>query len=208
MADEKPVVYVVDDDPSVLESLKELLRPAGYEVKTFGSAFEFLDFRLQDAPSCLILEVNMPGIGGLDLQEKLGNEGILIPIIFITANGTVPVSVRAMKAGALDFMQKPLGSTDLLDSVSKAIAKDEKTRREQRELGKLRERLKTLTPREYEVLELVITGMLNKQIAYYLGTVEKTIKVHRARVFTKMAANSLADLVRLAEKLGIHAGAV
>jgi FixJ family two-component response regulator len=204
MKDEKTVVYVVDDDPSVLKSLGRLLRSAGFAVETFGSALEFLDFRRPDAPGCLILDVKMPELNGLELQERLAGRGITFPVIFITGHGTVPMSVQAMKAGAADFLQKPFLDGDLLDVVSRAIATDHRVRREQREMKKLRERLETLTPREVEVLRLVATGMLNKQTAFELGTSEKTIKVHRARVMEKLNAESLADLVRFADKLGIR----
>jgi FixJ family two-component response regulator len=204
MKDENPVVYVVDDDPSVLKSLERLLRSAGYEAKTFKSAVELLDFQHPDAPGCLILDVKMPELSGLELQENLAGREIAFPVVFLTGHGTVPMSVRAMKAGAVDFLQKPFLESDLLDIVSGAIATDRQAKQEQRELKELRERLKTLTPREYEVFGLVVTGMLNKQVAFDLGTSEKTIKVHRARIMEKMGAKSLADLVRFADKLGIR----
>jgi FixJ family two-component response regulator len=204
MKDEKPVVYVVDDDPSVLKSLERLIRSADYDVVTFTSALAFLDFHHRDAPGCLILDVQMPELGGLELQERLAGRDITFPVIFITGHGTVPMSVQAMKAGAFDFLQKPFLDSDLLDVIAGAIAKDRQAKREQRELRKLRDRLASLTPRESEVFGLVVTGMLNKQIAFDLGTSEKTIKVHRARVMEKLGADSLADLVRIAEKLGIR----
>jgi FixJ family two-component response regulator len=204
MKDEEPVVYVVDDEPAVLKSLERLLRSAGYDVKTFASAFEFLDFQQPDVHGCLVLDVRMPELDGLELQERLAEREIAFPVVFITGHGTVPMSVRAMKAGAVDFLQKPFLEKDLLDVVSGAIAVDRQSKRETRELRKLRERMKNLTPREYEVFELVVTGMLNKQIAYDLGTSEKTIKVHRARVMDKLGAESLADLVRFAGKLRIN----
>jgi FixJ family two-component response regulator len=204
MMDEEPTIFVVDDDPSVLKSLERLLRSAGYAVKTFISALEFLDFPHPDAPGCLILDVQMPGQSGLELQEHLADKEISFPIIFITGHGTVPMSVQAMKAGAVEFLQKPFTETDLLNAVSGAIAKDGHEKRARNELKKLRDRMKTLTPRENDVFKLVVTGMLNKQIAFELGTSEKTIKVHRARIFEKMGAKSLADLVRFAEKLGIR----
>lgn len=204
MRDQRSVVYVVDDDPSVLKSLERLLRSEGYDVKTFTSALDFLDFQHPDVPGCLVLDVKMPELGGLELQERLAEKEIAFPIIFITGHGTVPMSVRAMKAGAVDFLEKPFLDKDLLDVVSRAVAADRQAKQEQRELRKLRERLKTLTPREHEAFGLVVTGMLNKQIAYDLGTSEKTIKVHRARIMEKLGAGSLADLVRFAEKLGIR----
>lgn len=208
MKDERPVVYVVDDDPSVLKSLERLLRSGGYAVETFNSAVEFLGFQHADAPGCLILDVKMPELNGLELQERLAGRGITFPVIFISGHGTVPMSVQAMKAGAVDFLQKPFLEGDLMDVVSRAIASDQRFRREQRELTRFRERLQTLTPREYEVLRLVVTGMLNKQIAFDLGTSEKTIKVHRARVMEKLNAESMADLVRFADKLGIRSSEV
>jgi RNA polymerase sigma factor (sigma-70 family) len=204
MTGEKPLVYVVDDDPSVLRSLERLLRSEGYDLETFTSAQEFLDFQHPDTPSCLILDVKMPGLSGLELQERLTDKGISLPIIFITGHGTVPASVKAMKAGAVDFLLKPFSPTDLLETVAKALEKDLQAKQRERELKQLQERLRTLTPREYQVFRLVVTGMLNKQIAFDLGTTEKTIKVHRARIIEKMGAKSLADLVRFAEKLGIR----
>jgi FixJ family two-component response regulator len=204
MKDEMPVVYVIDDDPSVLKSLERLLRSAGYQVEIFTSALEFLDCSHRDAPGCLILDVKMPELSGLELQERLAARELTLPVIFITGHGTVPMSVRAMKAGAVDFLQKPFLDRDLLDAISGAIATDQQAKRSQRDLQKLRNRLKTLTPRESEVFGLVVTGMLNKQIAFDLGTAEKTIKVHRARVMEKLGADSLADLVRFAGKLGIR----
>jgi len=204
MTGEKPLVYVVDDDPSVLRSLERLLPSEGYDLDTFTSAQEFLDFQHPDTPSCLILDVKMPGLSGLELQERLTDKGISLPIIFITGHGTVPASVKAMKAGAVDFLLKPFSPTDLLETVAKALEKDLQAKQRERELKQLQERLRTLTPREYQVFRLVVTGMLNKQIAFDLGTTEKTIKVHRARIIEKMGAKSLADLVRFAEKLGIR----
>jgi FixJ family two-component response regulator len=204
MKDERPVVYVVDDDPSVVKSLERLLRSVGYQVETFTSALEFLDFGHRDAPGCLILDVQMPELSGLELQERLAAREITLPIVFITGHGTVPMSVQAMKAGAVDFLQKPFLDKDLLDVIGGVVATDRQGKQEQRNLRKLRERLKTLTPREYEVFGLVVTGMLNKQIAFDLGTSEKTIKVHRARAMEKLGAESLAGLVRIAERLGIR----
>ncbi|NLI34643.1 MAG: response regulator transcription factor [Deltaproteobacteria bacterium] len=208
MTDEKPLVYVVDDDPSVLRSVERLLRSVGYDLETFTSAQEFLDFQHPDTPSCLILDVKMPGLSGLELQERLTDKEISLPIIFITGHGTVPASVKAMKAGAVDFLLKPFSPTDLLETIAKALEKDRQAKQYERELKQLRERSKTLTPREYEVFGLVVSGMLNKQIAFDLGTTEKTIKVHRARIIEKMGAKSLADLVRFAEKLGIRSKAL
>lgn len=201
--DARPVIYVVDDDPSVLKAVERLLRSADYEVETFTSALEFLELRHLDTPGCLILDVKMPGVSGLELQERLAAGDMGFPVIFITGHGTIPMSVQAMKAGAVDFLQKPFLDSELLDAISGAVAADRRVKRERLQLRELRERLKHLTTREYEVFTLVVTGMLNKQIAFDLGTTEKTIKVHRARVMEKMGAQSLADLVRFAERLGI-----
>jgi FixJ family two-component response regulator len=203
VTEEEPIVYVVDDDPSVRAAMERLLRLAGCGAKTFASAADFLDFSLPDAPCCLVLDIRMPELSGLDLQERLAEQGVSLPIIFITGHGTVPKSVRAFKAGAVDFLQKPFEEADLLDAVSRGIEKHRSLRQEEKEMKVLRARLDTLTPREREVFALVASGMLNKQVAFDLGTAEKTIKVHRARVMEKMSARSLADLVRFAEKLGI-----
>ncbi len=203
MTEKKAVVYVVDDDPSVRKALERLLRSADYDAKTFASAPEFLDFTCPDTPGCLILDIKMPELSGLELQDRLSEKGISLPIIFITGHGTVPASVRAFKAGAIDFLQKPFKDIELLDAVSHGIEKHRRLRQEQKEMKTLRAKLETLTPREREVFSHVTSGLLNKQVAFDLGITEKTIKVHRARVMQKMGAQSLADLVRFAEKLGI-----
>ena len=203
MTGEKPVVFVVDDDPSVGKALERLMRSAGHEVRTFTSALDFLEGRKPEAPACLVLDLNMPGLNGLELQEYLADKEISLPIVFITGYGTVPESVKAMKAGAVDFLQKPFSDGDLLSAISHAIETDRRAKQDHEQLEELRERMEALTPREYEVFRLVVTGMLNKQIAFQLGTVEKTVKVHRARVMAKMGAQSVADLVRFADKLGI-----
>lgn len=204
MTEGMPIVYVVDDDPSVRKALERLLRSAGHEVKTFASALEFLNFTLPDAPGCLLLDLKMPGLSGLDLQDRLAAQERPLPIIFITGHGTVPTSVRALKAGAMDFLQKPFEERELLAAVSQAIEKARRLKTDHADLQSLRDRFETLTPREREVFRLVVTGMLNKQAASELGTVEKTVKVHRGRVMEKMGAQSLADLVRFAEKVGIR----
>ena len=204
MTKEKPLVYVVDDDLSVRKALARLLVSAGYEAKTFASALDFMDYEHPDVPGCLVLDVRMPKLNGLDLQDLLMEKGMGIPVIFITGHGTVPDSVRALKAGAMDFLQKPFKDNDLLDAVSQGILNHRRLRQKQREMEILLARLNTLTPREHEIFRFVVSGMLNKQIAFDLGIAEKTVKVHRAKVMQKMEAGSLADLVRFAEKLGIH----
>ncbi len=201
MTGEKPVVYVVDDDPSVGKALERLMRSAGHDVRAFTSALDFIRCRNLEAPACLILDVSMPDLNGLELQEYLADRGISLPIVFITGHGTVSMSVKAMKAGAVDFLQKPFSDTDLLNAISHAIETDRRAIKEREGLKELRERMETLTPREREVFQFVVTGLLNKQTASKLGTAEKTVKVHRARVMAKMGAQSLADLVRFADKL-------
>lgn len=197
-------VFVVDDDPSVRTALARLIKSVGLEVETFASAQEFLAHDHPDKLGCLVLDIRMPGLSGLDLQDELAAAGLDMPIIFITGHGSIPMSVRAMKAGAVDFLEKPFEDQALLDAVHKAINQDRQARLKQAETRKIQQRVGSLTPREREVLALVVTGMLNKQIAYELGMSEKTVKVHRARVMQKMQADSLADLVRLAEKVGVR----
>jgi len=197
----KPTIFIVDDDPSVRESTQLMLKSVGFDVKTFASAQDFISAKLQQGLGCLILDVRMPGISGLDLQEKLVSAKSLLPVIFITGHGTVPMSVRAMKAGAVDFLQKPFEEQDLLDAINRAITRQREKKSKQDEADRLQQRLKALTSREYEVFSLLVTGMANKEIAYKLGTSERTVKAHRAQIMEKMNAGSFADLVRFAEKL-------
>lgn len=204
MTEKTPIVFIVDDDPSVRKALKRLIESVGLEVETLASAQEFLDHEQPDKPSCLVLDVRMPGLSGLDLQDELAARGLNMPIIFITGHGNIPMGVRAMKAGAVDFIEKPFDDQALLDAIHQAIEQDRKARLEQAEIKEILRRVGLLTHRERQVLALVVTGMFNKRIAFELGTSEKTIKVHRARIVQKMQAKSLADLVRLAEKAGVY----
>ena len=193
-------VFVVDDDASVRTALKRLIQSLGLEVETFDTAQAFLIHGSHDGPACLVLDVRMPGTSGIELQEQLAEAGVQIPIIFITGHGNIPMSVKAMKAGAVDFIEKPFEDQKLIDAIHTAIAKNKRFRTKQAKIKDLQRRLDLLTPREHEVFMLVVSGMLNKQIAIDLGMSEKTVKVHRARVMHKMKAKSLADLVRMAEK--------
>jgi FixJ family two-component response regulator len=198
-----PTIFVVDDDPAVLKSLSRLLRSARLDVVTFSSPQEFLGRHEPSAPGCLVLDVAMPGLNGLELQEALAVKGSEVPIIFLTGHGDIPMSVQAMKRGAVDFLTKPVNDEDLLKAVHVAVEKDRIAREVRAELDEIQQRLATLTPREREVMEHVISGQLNKQTAADLGTVEKTIKVHRARVMEKLKVQSVAELVRLAERAGV-----
>jgi FixJ family two-component response regulator len=203
---ETPVVVLVDDDPSVRRALARLIKSAGHQVQTFASAQEFLGTRAGgEEAACLVLDVRMPGLTGIELQRQLQTLNRNVPIVFMTGHGNIPMSVQAMKAGAVDFLPKPVKDTDLLRAIEQALARSVRNRAERNELEDGRERVERLTPREREVMVLVVRGLLNKQIAFELGTVEKTIKVHRARVMQKMQVDSLADLVRLAQKVGIPA---
>jgi FixJ family two-component response regulator len=201
----RSIVFVVDDDPSVRDAISRLLGTVGLPVNAFGSAPEFLASDRPEVPSCLVLDVRLPGISGIDFQRELSKANIRIPIIFITAHGDVPMSVKAMKAGAVEFLIKPFHDQDLLDAVQMALEKDRVRRLGQDEIGELQRRLRTLTPRESEVLPLLISGRLNKQIAAEINASEATVKVHRSQLMRKMEAKSVPDLVRMAEKLGISA---
>ncbi|MGA8598813.1 MAG: response regulator transcription factor [Bryobacteraceae bacterium] len=203
MSDPNCIVFVVDDDPLVRDSIADLLGSAGFAVQTFGSATEFIQTKRPEISACLILDVELPDLGGLDLQIEMAKSGIEVPIIFLTGHGDIPMTVRAMKAGAVEFLTKPFRAQELIDAIKQALARDGEFRKQRSETSELRERLGALTPRERQVLALVVAGLLNKQIAGELGIAELTVKVHRGRVMRKMQAASLADLVRMAEKLEI-----
>ena len=204
---EEPIVYVVDDDASVREALRNLFRSVGLRVEVFGSAPEFLQSKLPDVASCLILDIRLPRLSGLDFQADLARAGIHIPIIFMTGHGDIPMTVRAMKAGAVDFLTKPFRDQDMLDAVTTAIERDRNSRNEARALSDLHARLVTLSAREQEIMALVTTGLMNKQIAAEIGIAEITVKIHRGHIMKKMAAKSLADLVKMAQTLGIQRAA-
>jgi RNA polymerase sigma factor (sigma-70 family) len=196
-----PVVFVVDDDPSIRSSLKFLMSSVGLQVEAFDSADALLKRNLPDAPTCLVLDVRLRGLSGLDFQRHLAARNCDIPIIFITGHGDIPMSVRAMKAGAVEFLTKPFRDQDLLDAVRIALEKDRERRERKKEVSDLKERYNSLTPREQEVISMVVSGMLNKQIADQLATAENTVKVHRSRAMEKMQAQSVAELVKMIDKL-------
>jgi FixJ family two-component response regulator len=201
VTDADPIVFVVDDDAAVREAVKKLIASVGLRVETFGSTQEFLGRKRPEAPACLVLDVRLPDVSGLEFQHDLAVANIQIPIIFITGHADVPMTVRAMKAGAVEFLTKPFRGQELLDAIQEAIARDRAAWKARAEMSGLRARFDSLTPREKDVLALVVSGLLNKQIGAELGTSELTVKTHRGRVMQKMEADSLADLVRMAERL-------
>ena len=203
MPEPQPTVLIVDDDAQMRESLRNLIRSVGLRAELFASGQEFVQSRHPDAPSCLVLDVRMPGLSGLDLQKQASEAGLEIPIIFITGHGDIPMSVRAMKAGAVEFLTKPFRDQDLLDAIQQALERSRKAREQLAATEELRGRFALLTPREREVMERVVAGLLNKQIGAELGTSETTVKIHRHQVMEKMGADSLPELVRMADRLGI-----
>jgi FixJ family two-component response regulator len=198
------IIAIVDDDASVREGLQSLIRSAGWRVETFASAQDFLGRRGAEPPSCLILDLQLPGLSGIDLQKQMAEIGLEIPIVFLTGHGNIPASVQAMKAGAVEFLTKPLDEQKLLQAIQEAIERDRRTRQQHAEMRELRERYESLTAREQQVMQEVVSGRLNKQIAAELDITEFTVKIHRGHVMRKMRADSLADLVRMAESLGIR----
>lgn len=203
---DRPTVFVVDDDELVRTAIQSMLKSVGLHSEVFGTPQEFLDSMRTDGPSCLILDVRLPGISGLDLQRALTEAGVQIPIIFITGHGDIPTSVKAMKSGAVEFLTKPFRNQDLLDAVHQALDRDRFSREQRNKLDELRKRYETLSPRERQVMGLVVSGKMNKEIAYELGTSQVTVKIQRRQVMRKMKADSLAELVATAAKLGIGSG--
>ena len=203
-AGEEPTVYIIDDDASLRDALSSLFRSVGLRVQLFRSAPELLQSKLAETASCLVLDIRLPGVSGLDFQSELAKASIHVPIIFMTGHGDIPMSVRAMKAGAIDFLTKPFRDQDMLDAVTRALERDRKRRESETAISDLRARFESLTPREREVMGLVTAGLMNKQIAAETGLAEITVKIHRGHVMRKMAARSLADLVRMAESLEIR----
>jgi len=206
MSELDPIVIIIDDDASFRRSAERLVSSAGLKVKTFATATEFLKVKRPEAPACVVLDVRMPQMSGLDLQRELARTGVEIPLIFITGHGDIPMCAQAMKAGAIEFLTKPFCAQQLLDAIAQAIERDRDAGKKQSVLAKLRAHYEMLTPRQREVMALVVSGLLNKQIGARLGTKEKTIKFHRAHIMERMQAQSLADLVRMAEHLGIQVG--
>ena len=204
LAEQQQVVFVVDDDSGLREALSSLFRSVGLQVKTYASATEFLQSKLPDRPSCMVLDVRLPGLSGLDFQAELVKANIRIPIVFMTGHGDIPMTVRAMKAGAVEFLPKPFRDQDMLDAVQTGLEIDRDRRRHAADLSKLRVSFETLTPREQEIMGLVTAGLMNKQIAAEIGVTEVTVKLHRGNMMRKMGAKSLAELVRMADALGIR----
>ena len=203
MTESDRVVFIVDDDASFRESLKDLIESVGLRAEVFASAQEFLRSKCPDVPGCLVLDVRLKGLSGLDLQKRMAENGMEIPIIFMTGHGDIPMTVQAMKAGAVEFLTKPFRDQDLLDAIQQALERDRESREQRTKIEELHIRYRSLTPREREVMALVVAGLLNKQIAGELGTSEASVKVHRQHVMEKIGAGSLAELVRMADKLGI-----